>query len=144
MDARDPAVPALEEKAVEDARTKVQQRCGWRTLQPHAVFRSIDVVAAAAAKTVAGDTSAMPRSCVPRGDQLQKIVPHSVTCLDTCRYTAALDAQGIVHNLHLFVDTENAPASAIFQSINGVCEKVTADVLVMAVNNKVRNMLDRS
>jgi hypothetical protein len=49
-----------------------------------------------------------------------------------------MDAKRVPHNLHLFVDTENAPAQAVFKTVNKVCEDVSADVLVMAANHRVR------
>ena len=55
-----------------------------------------------------------------------------------CRYTDAMDEQQIPHNLHLFVDTSNAPNSEIFKSISSVCDDVHADVLVLAAYKKVR------
>lgn len=54
------------------------------------------------------------------------------------RYTDAMDEQCIPHNLHLFIDTTNAPNSEVFKSISSVCERLHADVLVMAANKKVR------
>ena len=80
IDARDPESATLEDKAIEQARSAVQQR-----------------------------------------------------------YTQQLDERGITHNLHLFLDTVNTPARAIFDIINGVCLKVDAQMLVMAANNHVRN-----
>jgi hypothetical protein len=58
-----------------------------------------------------------------------------ICCLH--RYNAKMDERNIKHNLHLFVDTANAPPRAIFSSINKICEQVDAKVLVMAANSKV-------
>lgn len=53
------------------------------------------------------------------------------------RYTQQLDERGIEHNLHLFLDTVHTPAKAIFDTINGVCKNVDAQMLVMAANHRV-------
>lgn len=49
-----------------------------------------------------------------------------------------MNKRDIAHNLHLFLDTVNAPAKAIFDTVNGVCKQLNAEVLVMAANHKVR------
>ena len=74
---------------------------------------------------------------------LQRTLSYQRACTtrhlaELCRYTAQMDERGITHNLHLFVDTVNAPASAIFETVNSVCEQVDAAFLVMAANHRVR------
>lgn len=60
-----------------------------------------------------------------------------VTSYSLHRYNAMMNERRIKHNLHLFVDTVNAPPKAIFSTINKICELVDAKVLVMAANSKV-------
>mmetsp|Transcript_14905 Transcript_14905/g.32317 ORF Transcript_14905/g.32317 Transcript_14905/m.32317 type:complete len:200 (+) Transcript_14905:76-675(+) len=52
------------------------------------------------------------------------------------RFTSILDSRKIQHSLHLFLDTDNAPASAVCASIFKVAEDINACMLVMACHNK--------
>lgn len=49
-----------------------------------------------------------------------------------------MDELRIHHNLHLFVDTTNAPNADVFDSINSVCKQLDAQILIMAARKKVR------
>eukprot|EP00892_Ulva_mutabilis_P008477 jgi/Ulvmu1/6000/UM026_0126.1 len=48
------------------------------------------------------------------------------------RYTQQMTDKAIEHNLHLFVHATNADGSDVFQTVNSVCEKVSAEMLVMS------------
>jgi nucleotide-binding universal stress UspA family protein len=54
-----------------------------------------------------------------------------------CRYLTTLDARHIVHTLHLYMDTDNAPASAIGDTIIKIAEEASAELLVVASHNKI-------
>lgn len=45
--------------------------------------------------------------------------------------------KSIDHSLHLFVHATNAEGYDIFQTVNSVCEKVSAEVLVMSAVHQV-------
>jgi hypothetical protein len=49
-----------------------------------------------------------------------------------------LDALKIPHELHLYLDTDNAPASAIGETIQRVASDAKATIIVVAAHNKVR------
>lgn len=49
-----------------------------------------------------------------------------------------MDDKGIMHNLHLYLDTENAPAKAVAKIVGDVSTAVGAELIVMAASNKVR------
>ena len=49
-----------------------------------------------------------------------------------------MDTHGVLHNLHLFLDTVNAPPSAIAAIVDRVCKELGAVLIVMASHNKVR------
>ena len=53
------------------------------------------------------------------------------------RFTNELDARKIPHSLSLFLDTDNAPASAVCASIFKVAEESEVCIIVMACHNKV-------
>ncbi|GLC37171.1 hypothetical protein PLESTB_000987600 [Pleodorina starrii] len=52
------------------------------------------------------------------------------------KITRPMDAHGMPHNLHLFLDTDNAPASAVCDIIFKVAEQVDATILVLAAHGK--------
>lgn len=54
-----------------------------------------------------------------------------------CRYTSGMKEKAIDHSLHLFVHATNAEGYDIFQTVNSVCEKVGAEVLVMSAVHQV-------
>ena len=53
------------------------------------------------------------------------------------RFTEQMDSKGVMHNVHLYLDTVNAPPSAIAITIDKVCKSVGAELIVMASSNKV-------
>ncbi|EFJ41147.1 hypothetical protein VOLCADRAFT_98928 [Volvox carteri f. nagariensis] len=53
------------------------------------------------------------------------------------RITRPMDAYGMPHNLHLYLDTDNAPASAVCNIMFKVADEVDAVVLVLAAHGKV-------
>ncbi|GIL56848.1 hypothetical protein Vafri_12140 [Volvox africanus] len=52
------------------------------------------------------------------------------------KITRPMDSLGMPHNLHLFLDTDNAPASAVCTTIFKVAEQVDAAILVVAAHGK--------
>lgn len=46
--------------------------------------------------------------------------------------------KSIEHSFHLFVHATNAEGHDIFQTVNSVCSKVDAEILVMSAVHKVR------
>ncbi|KAG2443942.1 hypothetical protein HXX76_002281 [Chlamydomonas incerta] len=52
------------------------------------------------------------------------------------KLTNPMDALGIPHNLHLFLDTDNAPASAVCETVFKVAEQVDAAMIVLAAHGK--------
>lgn len=52
------------------------------------------------------------------------------------RFTDAMDACGIAHSLHLFVDSQDAPASAVCSVLFSVVKEVSAALTVIAAHNK--------
>ncbi len=60
-------------------------------------------------------------------------------CCGGRRFTSLLEQQGIAHVLHLFTDTDNAPASAVADVLFKVASEVKASLLVVAAHNKVKH-----
>ncbi|KAG2439856.1 hypothetical protein HYH02_010488 [Chlamydomonas schloesseri] len=52
------------------------------------------------------------------------------------KFTNPMDAMGIPHNLHLFLDTDNAPASAVCETLFKVADRVDAAMIVLAAHGK--------
>ncbi|PNW73592.1 hypothetical protein CHLRE_13g565250v5 [Chlamydomonas reinhardtii] len=52
------------------------------------------------------------------------------------KFTNPMDALGIPHNLHLFLDTDNAPASAVCETVFKVADQVDAAMVVLAAHGK--------
>ncbi|KXZ51197.1 hypothetical protein GPECTOR_13g684 [Gonium pectorale] len=52
------------------------------------------------------------------------------------KFTRPMDSLGIPHNLHLFVDTDNAPASAVCATVFKVADELDATIVVMAAHSK--------
>ena len=48
-----------------------------------------------------------------------------------------IDSKGLQHELHLFVETATAPATAIFEVIKKVIAQINPEILVIGCNNKV-------
>ncbi|GFR43064.1 hypothetical protein Agub_g4071, partial [Astrephomene gubernaculifera] len=52
------------------------------------------------------------------------------------KFTRPMDGYGMPHNLHLFLDTDNAPASAVCTTVFKVAEQVDAAVVVLAAHGR--------
>ncbi|KAG2498461.1 hypothetical protein HYH03_003715 [Edaphochlamys debaryana] len=53
------------------------------------------------------------------------------------KFQQPLDAAGIPSTVHLFVDTDNAPASAVCETLFKVAEQVNAAIIILAAHSKV-------
>jgi nucleotide-binding universal stress UspA family protein len=53
------------------------------------------------------------------------------------RYLTTLETLHVTHTLHLWMDTVNAPASSIGDTIIKVADEASADLVVMSSHNKV-------
>lgn len=60
-----------------------------------------------------------------------------MSCIMCSRYTQKMTDRSIDNSLHLFVHATNAEGSDIFQVVNSVCEKVSAEMLVMSAVHQV-------
>lgn len=52
------------------------------------------------------------------------------------KFQEPIEAAGLSHALHLFLDTDNAPASAVCDSMFKVAEQIDANLLVLAAHGK--------
>ena len=58
--------------------------------------------------------------------------------LDSCQACSVfplLDSKGLAHDVHLSVETVDAPGSAIAEAIGKVAEEVDAALVVLGTNN---------
>ncbi len=100
--------------------------------------------AAAARAEAGGQRAAPPPAPAPRAAAAHAAPPHRAhhaprrrrPTAHARRFIAPLDVAKVPHELHLYLDTNNAPASAIGETIRRVAEDTKAAVVVIAAHNK--------